>query len=54
VSVVVVGIHDDDELKQNLDWARAYQPLSAEEVAALERPTKELAAKWGAVYGPVT
>jgi aryl-alcohol dehydrogenase-like predicted oxidoreductase len=54
VSVVVVGIHDDAELKQNLAWARAARPLTADEVRALERPTRALAAKWGNVYGPVT
>src|SRR5262249_24528068 len=27
VSVVVVGIHDEAELKQNLAWARGYKPL---------------------------
>jgi aryl-alcohol dehydrogenase-like predicted oxidoreductase len=53
VSVAVVGIHDDAELKQNLGWAQAYKPLSAEELRALEKPTKALAAKWGKVYGEV-
>jgi aryl-alcohol dehydrogenase-like predicted oxidoreductase len=53
VSLAVVGIHDDEELKQNLAWAKYYKPLTAEEQAALEKPSKELAAKWKAVYGPV-
>jgi aryl-alcohol dehydrogenase-like predicted oxidoreductase len=53
VSLAVVGIHDDEELKQNLEWLKAYKPLSAEELAALEQRTKELAAQWKAVYGPV-
>jgi len=54
VSVVVVGIHDDEELKQNLTWARGYKPLSAAELKALEPTTQALAAKWGKVYGEVT
>jgi aryl-alcohol dehydrogenase-like predicted oxidoreductase len=54
VSVVVLGIHDDEELKQDLGWARDYKPLSAEERATLDRAAKELADKWKAVYGPVT
>jgi len=54
VSVVVVGIHDDKELKQNLEWAREYKPLTADELAALDKPSRELADKWKAVYGPVT
>jgi hypothetical protein len=54
VSVVVVGMHDDEELKENLAWVKEYKPLSADELAALEKPTKELAAKWGNLYGAVT
>jgi len=54
VSVVVVGIHDEEELKQNLGWVKAYKPLSADELAALDKTTKELAAKWGNLYGAVT
>ncbi|MBL8797311.1 MAG: aldo/keto reductase [Planctomycetia bacterium] len=53
LSVAVVGIHDDAELKQNLAWVRDYKPLSADEHADLEKPAKELAAQWKAVYGPV-
>jgi predicted aldo/keto reductase-like oxidoreductase len=53
VSVVVVGIHDEAELKQDLAWARGYKPLSAEELKALDRRTRELAGKWGKVYGDV-
>jgi aryl-alcohol dehydrogenase-like predicted oxidoreductase len=53
VSVVVVGIHDAEELKQNLAWLKAYKPLSAEELRALDRPTRELARKWDKPYGPV-
>jgi aryl-alcohol dehydrogenase-like predicted oxidoreductase len=54
VSVVVVGIHDAEELKRNLEWLQVYQPLTADELAALTRPTRELASQWKAVYGPVT
>jgi aryl-alcohol dehydrogenase-like predicted oxidoreductase len=53
VSVVVVGIHDEAELKQNLAWAREAKPLTEEELRGLERPTRELAKKWGKVYGEV-
>jgi aryl-alcohol dehydrogenase-like predicted oxidoreductase len=54
VSVTVVGIHDGDELKQDLEWLRDFKPLTAEELAALDKPSQELAAQWKAVYGPVT
>jgi aryl-alcohol dehydrogenase-like predicted oxidoreductase len=53
VTVAVVGIHDDEELKQDLDWVKSYKPLTADELTALEKPSKELAEKWKAVYGPV-
>jgi predicted aldo/keto reductase-like oxidoreductase len=54
VSVAVVGIHDEQELQQNLEWARDYKPLTAEELLKLDEPSRELASKWKAVYGPVT
>jgi aryl-alcohol dehydrogenase-like predicted oxidoreductase len=53
VSVVVVGIHDEAELKQNLAWARAFKPLTEDELSDLEKTTKGLAGKWGNVYGQV-
>ncbi len=54
VSVAVVGIHDEDELKKNLEWVRAFKPLTPKERTALEKPSQELADTWKAVYGPVT
>jgi predicted aldo/keto reductase-like oxidoreductase len=53
VSVVVVGIHDDEELKQNLAWLKAYKPLSDEERRELTPRTRALAKMWGSVYGQV-
>jgi aryl-alcohol dehydrogenase-like predicted oxidoreductase len=50
VSVVVLGIHDDDELKQNLAWVRAHRPLGGQELQALEKQTRRLAGQWGNVY----
>jgi aryl-alcohol dehydrogenase-like predicted oxidoreductase len=53
VSVVVVGIHDEAELKQNLAWARAYKPLGAGELKELDSKTTKLAREWGKLYGVV-
>jgi uncharacterized protein len=53
VSVVVLGIRNDEELKQDLAWARRSKPLTAAERKALEGKTRALAAKWKEVYGPV-
>jgi aryl-alcohol dehydrogenase-like predicted oxidoreductase len=50
---VVIGLYDDDELAQVLDWVRSWQPLDAEELVALEAPTRQLAASWYEPYGPV-
>jgi hypothetical protein len=33
---------------------RDYKPLTADELAELEKPSRELAGQWKAVYGPVT
>ena len=53
VSVVVVGIHDEAELKQDLAWLKEHKPLSADELKKLTPTTKELASKWGSLYGAV-
>jgi uncharacterized protein len=53
VSVVVVGIHDADELRQNLAWGRDFKPLSRDDLSTLDKPTRDLAAQWKEVYGPV-
>jgi aryl-alcohol dehydrogenase-like predicted oxidoreductase len=54
VSGIVLGLHDDEELRQALAWARSYTPLTVEELAALEMPTRDLASAWGELYGPQT
>lgn len=53
VAVVVLGMKNQDELKQNVEWLKGYKPLTQDELAALDGPTKELVRKWGNVYGAV-
>jgi aryl-alcohol dehydrogenase-like predicted oxidoreductase len=53
VSVVVLGIHNAAQLKQDLDWVRTARPLSAAELKELDGPTRKLAREWGNVYGVV-
>lgn len=48
----VVGLHDEEELRQTLAWARSFAPLPAEDLAAIETPTRDLARQWGEPYGP--
>jgi predicted aldo/keto reductase-like oxidoreductase len=53
VSLVVIGSHDEAELKQNLARAKGHKPLTKRELEGLEETTKKLAKKWGNVYGAV-
>lgn len=53
ISTVVLGMHDRQELAQNIDWARNYKPLSQKELDALLERGKKLVSNWGNVYGPV-
>jgi aryl-alcohol dehydrogenase-like predicted oxidoreductase len=52
--VVVVGMKSAEELNQNLAVVRDFKPLTPDELAALEQPTRELARKWGTVHGAVS
>jgi aryl-alcohol dehydrogenase-like predicted oxidoreductase len=53
VSVAIIGMRSQDELRQALDAARAYRPFTREETASLEERGKLLAAQWGPLRGPV-
>jgi aryl-alcohol dehydrogenase-like predicted oxidoreductase len=53
VAAAVIGPYSIEEVKQNIAWARAYEPLTAEESAALRAKGHELVADWGARFGPV-
>lgn len=52
VHVVVVGMYDDAELAQNIERVKLFKPLTQAELIELEKPTRELAEKWGHMYGP--
>ena len=52
VSSAVIGTYTVDEVKQNVEWAKRHQPMSAEEMAAVRKQGQELAATWGARFGP--
>lgn len=53
VATVVVGLHDESEIEQTIDWALNYKPLDAQETSQLLAHGKELAPQWGEVYGAV-
>lgn len=47
VSVAVVGMRTQKELEQNVEWAKEFKPLTAEESKELKKKTVELAKQWG-------
>lgn len=52
-ATAVIGMLSDAELRQNVERARRFSPLSAEELGSLSGPGRELARHWGAHFGPV-
>lgn len=53
VACAVLGMHTAEQVKQNLAWARAFQPLGAEEMKALLAEGEKLVADWSPRFGPV-
>ena len=53
VSIAVIGVYNEEELVQNVAWARNPIPLAAAEEALLKKLGPEIAAEWGEHYGPV-
>lgn len=52
LSVALVGMRNQAELRQALAAARAYKPLDQAEMSALTERGKALAAQWGPLRGP--
>jgi len=53
VSTVNLGVHNVDQVRQNVKHVTAFKPLSDRERQKLARLGRKLAAKWGQQYGPV-
>ena len=53
VSTVNLGVHNIDQVRQNVKHVTAFKPLSDSERKKLAKLGKKLAAKWGPQYGPV-
>ena len=47
VATAVVGMRTVKELEQNVEWATAFEPLTAAESKALKKQTVALAREWG-------
>jgi hypothetical protein len=48
VAVAVLGMRTVKELEQNVEWAHAFEPLTAAEARDLKKRTVEVAKEWGA------
>lgn len=53
VATLNLGAHNEEQVRQNVEMVKNYQPLSAEEQQQLTVLGKELAGQWGPHFGPV-
>jgi aryl-alcohol dehydrogenase-like predicted oxidoreductase len=47
VAIAVIGMGTKSELEQNVEWAKTFKPLTADEAKELKAKTVELAKSWG-------
>jgi aryl-alcohol dehydrogenase-like predicted oxidoreductase len=47
VTLTVIGMRTQKELEQNVEWARTFKPLTAEESQELKKETMAVAREWG-------
>jgi aryl-alcohol dehydrogenase-like predicted oxidoreductase len=48
VVLAVIGMRTEQELEQNVEWAKTYKPLTLDEANDLKKKSLEVAKKWGA------
>ena len=48
-----LAIGSEEELEQNIEWVRRYQPLTVEEEESLRSQGRQIARQWGPHFGPV-
>jgi aryl-alcohol dehydrogenase-like predicted oxidoreductase len=48
VALTVIGMGSEKELEQNVQWAKEFKPMTAEEANELKQKTVALAKQWGA------
>ena len=53
VNLAVIGMYNEEELVQNIEWVRRYAPLDAGEQQALLSLGQDIARQWGPHYGSV-
>jgi len=49
-----LGVHTVEQLRQNVEMVKRFEPLSAEEDERLSELGKKLALDWGEHFGPVS
>lgn len=54
VSLAVIGAYKTEEMLQNVEWAKKYRPLTADEKSDLVEHGKKLVIEWGPRFGPVS
>ena len=47
VALTVIGMSSIKELEQNVEWARTFKPMTADEANELRKQTVALAKEWG-------
>jgi predicted aldo/keto reductase-like oxidoreductase len=47
VALTVIGMGTEKELEQNIQWAKNFKPMTAEEAGELKKKTVALAKEWG-------
>ncbi len=47
VALTVIGMGSEKELEQNVQWAKEFKPMTAEEAAELKKKTVAVAKEWG-------
>ena len=53
VSAVNLGVHDPEQVRQNVRHVKDYRPLEAQEQAELARVGRQMAEEWGPHFGKV-
>jgi aryl-alcohol dehydrogenase-like predicted oxidoreductase len=48
VALTVIGMGSEKELEQNVEWAKAFKPMTSAEADELKKKTVEVAKEWGA------
>jgi uncharacterized protein len=52
VTTANIGVHSIDQIRQNVEMVKRFQPLSSTEMSTLIAQGKQLAPKWGDHFGP--